>query len=83
MMCQFFIKDEFNGKTTLLFDGFVNNGTFADEKEKPKGKHRYSVTPYYLTDSGERIYGKEQRLPDVWIDANEKDAKQYGNWWLP
>ncbi len=79
----YIIKDEFNGKTTLLFDGFVNNGTFADEKEKPKGKHRYSVTPYYLTDGGERIYGKEQRLPDVWIEAKEKDAKQYGNWWLP
>lgn len=82
-LCQteyynYLIKRENRSKTKTIFDGKAN-ASFHDKTVKAGEKYVYTVCPYSINDKGERIYGKEIRLPAVIIPKTPKDIPD--NWW--
>lgn len=82
-LCQteyynYLIKRENRSKTKTIFDGKAN-ASFQDSTVKAGEKYVYTVCPYSINDKGERIYGKEFRLPTVIIPKTPKDIPD--NWW--
>lgn len=63
----------FDGKSTQVRDGTISRGE----------RYVYTVTPYYTSDAGEKIYGESIVLPAVYMRGTSDTApgKDYGNWW--
>lgn len=75
------IKRRMNGKTELLYDGNLD-GEFSDGRLQ-YGHYIYSVTPYFIDDEGERIYGAEEMLPSVCIrEPIQPKREPPQEWWL-
>ena len=76
------IKRINNGKERTVYEG--NAQAYTDTDIRSNEKYRYTVTPYFTTDAGEKIYGKAIELPTVYTkrSGSEKDrSEDYGNWW--
>lgn len=56
-------------KKETLYDGKVEK-RFTDTLPAC-GKYIYSVTPYFIADDGERVYGEETVLPSVFLRGQE------------
>ena len=78
------IKRSEEGNIRVIYDGKAAPYTDTDLKE---GKHyEYSITPYYFSDTGERICGDEIILPSVYIrpkSGNESKIGGLDDWWNP
>lgn len=76
------IKRINNGKERTVYEG--NARAYTDTDIRSNEKYRYTVTPYFTTDAGEKIYGKAIELPTVYTkrSSSEKNrSEDYGNWW--
>lgn len=78
------IKRSEEGNIRVIYDGKSAPYTDTDLKE---GKHyEYSITPYYFSDTGEKICGDEIILPSVYIrpkSGNESKIGGLDDWWNP
>lgn len=55
---------EDNDNNTEIYSGEID-GTFTDKTVSPGKKYRYRIRPYYVGESGARIYGEEIVTPYV------------------
>ena len=55
---------ENNDNNTEIYSGEID-GTFTDKTVSPGKKYRYRIRPYYIGESGARIYGEEIVTPYV------------------
>ena len=76
----YLIERENNGKKQKVLDGFTP-GLFTDKNLAFNEKYTYTVTPYYIGNNGERIYGKKETLPAVYIKTDQNKKDEYGEWW--
>ena len=56
-------------KKETIYDGKIEK-RFTDTLPAC-GKYIYSVTPYFIADDGERVYGEETVLPSVFLRGQE------------
>ena len=80
-LCQteyydYLIKRQNNGKERTIFEGHTL-GTFEDRSVRAGEKYSYSVTPYFISDSGEKILGETTILPSVFLRRRIPS-----NWWM-
>lgn len=61
---EYRIKRRSQEKTECIFEGKCE-GIYRDTSVKADTKYTYLITPYFVDDSGEKVYGKEIQLPTV------------------
>lgn len=76
---DYLIKRENDGNITTIYDGPFRK-LVQDKSVLPKTKYIYSITPYYIDNSGKRHYGEKCVLPSVYLKANHA-IKPPENWW--
>lgn len=82
-LCQteyynYIIKRERNGEISTIYEGPVET-TFTDDDIAKNVKYAYTVIPYVIDNSGNKILGKEIVLPIVYTKNNKNDIPN--NWW--
>lgn len=77
------IKRSNSGKEKIIYDGKARS--YKDSDIKKGEKYLYTVTPYYISDAGEKIYGKALTLPSVYLRKGDtgqfEDNGPFGRWW--
>ena len=76
------VKRTLNGKSKVIYEGKCEQ-VLTDDNILPNEKYEYTVIPYYTTDGGEKIFGKELRLPVVYTKSAKKNAtiSDHFDWW--
>lgn len=76
------VKRTLNGKSKVIYEGKYEQ-VLTDDNILPNEKYEYTVIPYYTTDGGEKIFGKELRLPVVYTKSAKKNAtiSDHFDWW--
>lgn len=62
---EYIIKRKNKEKTETIFDGHIQR-CFTDKTVQSGQKYIYSITPYYIDDTGKRVYGTEIHSPAVY-----------------
>lgn len=75
------VKRKNNGQSKIIYEG--KNKQICDDDIKEKVKYIYSVTPYFTDKDGNKVYGSELILPEIYVKKFVQDSKEdrYGAWW--